>query len=189
MTLGPLRSLLVAALVALAPLTAAAQQAEGGGYDMDVILAKARGFFGATTEGLAEAVERVFADHGRPNAYIEGEELSGAIGVGLRYGHGTLNRAGGEARRVFWQGPSVGIDFGGNASKVFVLVYHLDNADDLYQRFPGVEGSLYLVAGLSVNYQRSGTIILAPIRTGAGLRAGANVGYAHYTREKSWNPF
>jgi hypothetical protein len=95
----------------------------------------------------------------------------------------------GEREKVYWRGPSVGWDVGGNASRVFVLVYNLDDVDRLYQRFPGVEGTAYLVAGMGVNYQRADDITLAPIRSGVGLRAGANVGYLAYTRRRAWLPF
>ena len=159
------------------------------GYDMDTIVEKATGFFGETTQGLAKAIEHVFEDQGRPNAYIAGEEISGAIGIGLRYGNGLLHRKSGGQRQVYWQGPTVGFDLGGDASRVFVLIYDLKRTTDIFQRFPAVDGSFYFVAGVGVNYQRSGGIVLAPIRTGVGLRTGANVGYVHYTKEKSWNPF
>ncbi|MGQ0698736.1 MAG: DUF1134 domain-containing protein [Panacagrimonas sp.] len=159
------------------------------GYTAEEIVSVASDFFGGTTEGLAKIVERVFAEQGKPNAYIAGEEASGAIGVGLRYGKGELRYKDGAAMPVFWQGPSIGWDFGGNASKVLTLVYKLRNTEDLFQRYPGVDGSLYFVAGIGVNYQRSGEITLAPIRTGVGLRAGASVGYLHYTVKQSWIPF
>lgn len=158
-------------------------------YSQNEIVKAAEGFFGETTEGLAKAIEHVFKQQGQPNAYIAGSEGSGAIGVGLRYGKGMLNYKGGGSMKVYWQGPSVGFDFGGNASKMFVLVYNLRRTADLFQRFPGVDGSFYFVAGVGVNYQRSGDITLAPIRTGVGLRAGASVGYLHYTRKSSWVPF
>jgi hypothetical protein len=158
-------------------------------YSKDEVLEKARGFFGSTTKGLAEGIEKVFGDLGRPNAYIEGEEFGGAFVVGLRYGRGKLHRKFGRPMEVFWQGPSVGFDFGGNASKAFTLVYNLKNANDLFRRFGGVGGSLYVVAGISLNYQQAGNTKLAPIRTGVGLRAGANVGYLHYNQEHSWLPF
>ncbi len=158
-------------------------------YSSDEILTKGKDFFGATTEGLAKAIEKIFKEQGRPNAYIVGEEGSGAIVVGLRYGKGTLNYKGGGALPLYWQGPSVGWDFGGNASKVFTLVYKLRTTNEMLQRFPGVEGSLYVVGGVGVNYQRSGDITLAPIRTGVGLRAGANIGYLQYTLKRSFNPF
>lgn len=186
-------NLLLVALVAFAlwTLPAVAQQEEEGedGYDQGTIIDTATGFFGETTEGLAKAIEHVFEDQGRPNAYIAGEEVSGAIGIGLRYGEGVLHRKGGGARKVYWQGPSIGFDLGGNVSKVFVLIYHLNSTEDLFQRFPGVEGTYYFIAGVGVNYQQSGDIVLAPIRTGVGLRAGANIGYLHYTKEYSWIPF
>ena len=158
-------------------------------YAKDEILDKARGFFGSTTKGLAEGIEKVFGDLGRPNGYIAGEEFGGAFVVGVRYGRGTLNRKLGRPTEVFWQGPSVGFDFGGNVSKVFTLVYSLKNTNDLFRRFPGIDGSLYVVAGVSLNYQQAGKTVLAPIRTGAGLRAGINVGYLHYNQEHSWLPF
>lgn len=159
------------------------------GYTAAEIVNVAGNFFGETSEGLAKVIEKVFAEQGKPNAYIVGEEASGAIGVGLRYGKGTLSYRDGASIPVFWQGPSIGWDLGGNASKVLTLVYKLRTSQDLFQRFPGVDGSLYFVAGAGVNYQKSNDITLAPIRTGVGLRAGASVGYLHYTPKQSWLPF
>lgn len=176
---------LIFALLLLA-WPAAAQE---DGYDQDTILKAAENFFGQTSEGLAKVVQKVFEEKGKPNAYIAGEEGSGAVGIGLRYGRGTLRPKSGAPRAIYWQGPTIGIDFGGNASKTFVLVYNLRNPDQLYQRFPGVEGSYYFVGGVGVNYQQTGDIVLAPIRTGVGLRAGVNIGYLHYTRTFSWIPF
>lgn len=158
-------------------------------YSSEEIAREASQFFGETSENLAKAIERTFSDHGRPNAYILGREGGGAAVVGVRYGEGVLRFKGGESQQVFWQGPTIGWDFGGSASKVFTLVYNLSDSRDLFQRFPAVDGSLYVVAGFSVNYQRSGDIVLAPIRTGVGLRAGASLGYIHYTREQSFIPF
>lgn len=163
--------------------------AETRTYSREEILAAGKTFFGGTTEGLAKAVERAFSENGEPVAYIEGEEGGGAIIAGLRYGQGYLSYKGGGRGPVFWQGPSIGWDFGGNASKVFTLVYNLKRTDQLFQRYPGVEGSLYVVAGVGLNYLRSGDVVLAPIRTGVGLRAGANIGYLHFTREPSYVPF
>lgn len=158
-------------------------------YDEESVLQAATNFFGESTQGLAKVVERAFKDHGRPNGYIAGEELSGAIAFGLRYGDGTLQTRSGATKKVFWTGPSIGFDVGGNASKVFILVYHLDDVGRLFQRFPAVDGSLYYVAGVGVNYQQSEDVVLAPIRLGVGLRAGASLGYMHYTRKRSWLPF
>jgi hypothetical protein len=153
------------------------------------ILAAAKDTFGDASQGLASVIERAFADQGAPVAYIAGDEGGAALGVGVRYGRGYLAFKNGGSTPVYWQGPSVGLDVGGNASKVFTLVYGLRYSQDLYQRFPTVEGGLYVVAGAALNYQRSGDIVLAPIRTGVGLRAGANIGYVHYTREPSLVPF
>ena len=178
----------IAAGISSAAAQAATEEATDATYSENEILDKAKGFFGATTKGLAKAIEKVFADQGRPNAYIIGEEASGAIGIGVRYGEGTLNRKTGAVRQVYWQGPTIGFDFGADASKMFILIYHLPDVDSLFQRFPAIDGSFYFIAGLGVNYQQSGQIIQAPIRTGVGLRAGVNVGYMHYTRKFSWIP-
>lgn len=159
-------------------------------YTADEIVKKGAEFFGVTTEAMAKAVERVFAKYGRPNAYIAGNEGSGAFVVGLRYGEGNLfMKTSSAATKVFWQGPSIGFDYGANASKVFTLVYNLPGPDSIYERFPGVEGSAYFVAGIGVNYQQNGRIVLAPMRTGVGLRAGANLGYLAYSKERNWIPF
>ena len=183
-----LSGFLALALLAAGPATARAQEADEDTYSESDILAKAKGFFGTTTEGLAKAIEKVFADLGQPNAYITGEEISGAIGIGVRYGNGMLNRKTGGSRKVDWQGPTIGFDFGADASKMFILIYHLPDVDSLFQRFPAIDGSFYFIAGVGVNYQQSGDIIQAPIRTGVGLRAGINIGYMHYTRKFSWIP-
>lgn len=158
-------------------------------YSSEELVKDANQFFGGASEGIAKAIEKAFSEYGRPNAYIIGNEGSGAMVVGLRYGKGTLNYKGGDSMPVYWQGPSVGWDFGGNASKVFTLVYNLNSTYELFQRFPAVDGSLYVVAGVGMNYQRSGNVTLAPIRTGVGLRAGASLGYVNYTRESTVIPF
>jgi hypothetical protein len=158
-------------------------------YSENEILSAVENLFGATTKGLASVVERVFQNLGEPNGYIVGDEISGAFVVGLRYGRGELNQKGSIKQPIYWQGPSVGFDFGGNASKSFVLIYNMSSAEDLYRRFPSIDGSLYFVAGASVNYQTDGVLTIAPIRTGVGLRAGAGIGYLHYTPVSSWFPF
>jgi hypothetical protein len=146
-------------------------------------------FFGKTTRGIGEAVEYVFQSQGEPTAYIVGEEGSAAIIGGLRYGEGTIYYKNGISQKIYWQGPSVGFDFGGNGSRSLVLVYNSDSPRDLYTRFPGVEGSAYFIGGVGVNFQKNHDIILAPIRTGIGARLGANVGYLKYSRKPNWNPF
>ena len=137
---------------------------------------------------MAKAVHHIFGDLGQPDAYIKGDEGSGAFVVGLRYGSGWLVRKNVEPEKVYWRGPSVGFDFGADASKCFTLCYNLREERRLYQRFPGVEGSFYFVAGLGVNYQRSGGVSLAPIRNGIGVRAGVNAHYLAYTERRDWFP-
>ncbi|HEY8880617.1 MAG TPA: DUF1134 domain-containing protein [Roseateles sp.] len=179
----------LAALATASALPALAADDKDSTYDEESIVKAATDFFGQTTEGLAKVIEKAFKEQGRPNAYVKGEEASAAITVGLRYGDGELLMKGGGSAKVYWAGPSIGFDLGANAAKVFTLVYHLPKASAIYQRFPGVDGSLYYIGGAGINYQRLNGIVLAPIRLGVGLRAGASVGYIHYRREKSINPF
>jgi hypothetical protein len=158
-------------------------------YSEDEIVHDVSDFLGVTAESAGGAVERVFKSNGRPTAYIAGEEASGAIAVGARYGRGLLYMKGREPMEVFWRGPSVGWDLGGNASRVFTLCYNLDDPQVIFQRFPGVEGSAYFIGGLGVNYQRTDNIVLAPIRAGVGFRLGANIGYLAYSRKRNYIPF
>jgi len=186
--------IIVAIMILFCPPAALADETmpvedESRTFSKEEISSQVEGFFDGTTQGLADIVERVFAEHGRPTGFIKGDEASGALVVGLRYGKGQLQLKGQEPLQVYWQGPSVGFDVGLHASKVFTLVYHLTDPDRIFQRFPGVDGSVYVVGGFSMNYQKSNEIILAPIRTGVGLRLGANVGYLHYTRQEHINPF
>lgn len=143
---------------------------------------------GVTSESAATVIERLFKERGRPVGYITGEEGGGALAIGVRYGKGTLWMKDGSQQKIYWQGPTIGFDAGGDASKVFVLVYGLEDTNYIYQRFPGVDGSAFLVAGMAVNYQRANGITLAPVRSGVGLRLGANVGYTSYTRKRSLIP-
>jgi len=143
---------------------------------------------GVTSESAATAIERLFKDRGRPVGYITGQEGSGAAIVGARYGQGTLWMKDGTSKKVYWQGPSVGFDGGADVSKVFTLVYGLNDPNYIYQRYPGVDGSAYLVAGMAVNYQRANGITLAPVRSGVGVRLGANVNYISITRKRSLIP-
>ena len=158
-------------------------------YSRDEIVNNVSDFLGVTAESAGGAVERIFQSNGRPTGYIAGEEGSGAIAVGARYGRGLLYMKGRQPLEVFWQGPSVGWDFGGNASRVFTLCYNLQVPDAIFQRFPGVEGSAYFIGGLGVNYQKANDITLAPIRAGVGFRLGANIGYLAYSRKRSILPF
>lgn len=178
------------ALGAAALLPGLARAQDEDTYSEDEIVRAAERVFDAGAEGLATVVRHVFQDLGRPNGFIQGEEGSGAIGIGLRYGDGHLHmKAGAGETRVFWQGPSIGFDTGGNASKVFTLVYNLHNTDDIFHRYAGVDGSAYFVGGVGVNYQRRNDVTLAPMRAGLGFRLGASVGYLAYSRRRRLNPF
>ena len=158
-------------------------------YTADELVALGSNALGVAAESVGAAVERVFRDYGQPTGYLAGEEASGAITVGARYGQGLLYMKEKPTTQVFWQGPSVGFDMGGNASRVFTLCYNLEYPDAIFRRFPGVEGSAYLVGGVGVQYQRAENIILAPMRAGVGLRLGANIGYLAYSRKRNLIPF
>lgn len=146
-------------------------------------------FFGSVSKGLASVIEYAFKRSGRPNGYILGEDVGGAFIGGLRYGEGTLFTKDAGTHKVYWQGPSLGYDFGGEGAKTMVLVYNLRDPSEIYERFGGVEGSAYFVGGVSIQFQKHGDVVLAPIRAGIGLRLGANIGYLKYTRRPTWNPF
>ncbi|MEO8813305.1 MAG: DUF1134 domain-containing protein [Caulobacteraceae bacterium] len=164
----------------------------GGGpaptYSDDEMVGRVSDFMGVTAESAGAVVERLFRQDGRPTGYIAGSEAAGAFVFGLRYGRGLLYMKDRPTQEVFWQGPTVGFDTGGNASRVFVLCYDLQYPDAIFRRFPGVEGSAYLVGGLGVNYQHADGITLAPIRAGVGLRLGASIGYLAYSRRRNLIP-
>ncbi|GFK92987.1 hypothetical protein NNJEOMEG_00815 [Fundidesulfovibrio magnetotacticus] len=147
------------------------------------------GFFEGGARGLADLISRAFEKYGEPTGFIKGSEGAGALVVGFRYGEGWLYLKNGQKAYVYWQSPSVGLDLGVNASKVFCMVYGMTSVDQIYQRFPSVDGSAYVVGGFGMNYQRSSPVVLAPIRFGVGLRLGANLGYMHFTKERTINPF
>jgi len=158
-------------------------------YSEEEMVRAAEDFFDSAAGGVAAVIARVFREQGRPVGYVTGREGSGAWLLGLRYGTGDLFLKTGERSQVFWRGPSFGFDFGGNASKVFTLVYGMTSSDQIYKRYPGVEGSAYVVGGLGVTYQAADGVTLAPIRAGVGLRGGANVGYLVYSRTRQLLPF
>lgn len=167
---------------------AAKERASGARYTADEITQAGADFFGITSEAMAKGVQHIFGDLGEPDAYIKGDEGGGAVVVGFRYGSGWLIRKEREPKQVYWRGPSVGFDLGANLSKCFTLIYNLREDQRLFQRFPSVEGSIYFIAGLGINYQRSGGVTLAPMRTGVGLRAGVNAQYQVYTDRRDWFP-
>lgn len=166
-----------------------AQARPGGTYNESELANAISDHMGVTAESAASTLERIFKDQGRPVGYITGEEGGGAVGLGAKYGKGTLWMKDGTTRKVYWQGPSVGFDIGIDVSRVFTLVYDLEDPDFIYRRYPGVEGSAYLVAGMAVHYQRANGVTLAPVRAGGGVRLGVNVGYTSFTKKRQYLPF
>ncbi len=158
-------------------------------YQEDDLIGAAEGVFGKGAEGLGKLIEDILKKQGQPNGYIVGREGGGALVVGLRYGSGTLHHKVEGQRPVYWTGPSVGLDAGANAGSTFILVYNLYDTEDLFRRFPSGEGVAYLVGGFNASYLRRGDIVLIPIRVGAGLRLGANVGYMKFSKKQRWLPF
>jgi hypothetical protein len=158
-------------------------------YTAQEIVDSGHKFFGETSGGLATVVEKIFASYGLPNGYLLGEEGSGALIGGLTYGEGTLYTKNAGDHKVFWQGPSLGWDFGGEGSRVMMLVYNLDDISSLYNRFGGVAGSAYVIAGVGFNVLQSNRVLIVPIRTGVGARLGVNLGYLKLTERPTWNPF
>ena len=158
-------------------------------YGQDDLIGAAEGVFGKGAQGLAGLIEDLLRDQGEPNGYIVGREGGGAFVVGVRYGSGTLHHKIEGQRRVYWTGPSVGLDAGANAGNTFVLVYNLYDTEDIFKRYPAGEGQAYLVGGLHASYMRRGDVVLIPIRVGAGLRLGVNAGYMRFSKKHRWLPF
>lgn len=169
--------------------TAAAATANQDTYQEDDLIGAAEGVFGKGAQGLGKLIEDILKKQGRPNGYIVGREGGGAFVVGLRYGSGTLNHKIEGQKPVYWTGPSIGLDAGANAGSTFVLVYNLYDTEDIYKRYPSGEGVAYLVGGFNASYLRRGDVVLIPIRVGAGLRLGANVGYMKFSKKQRWLPF
>ena len=167
----------------------AAASAQGGTYKRDDLVGAAEGLFGKGAKGLAGLIEDMLAKQGEPNGYIVGREGGGALVVGVRYGSGTLYHKVEGQRPVYWTGPSIGFDAGANVGNTFILVYNLYDTEEIYRRFPAVEGQLYAVGGFNASYLRSGDKVLIPIRVGAGLRLGVNAGYMKFRKTQKWIPF
>lgn len=146
-------------------------------------------FFGTVSRGLAQVVEAAVNRWGQPNGYILGQEGGGAFVVGLRYGDGKLYTKNAGDRRVFWEGPSIGFDYGGDGARTMMLVYNLPATESIYQRFAGVDGSAYFIGGFGMTALTANNIVVVPIRSGVGLRLGANIGYLKFTPQATWNPF
>ena len=146
-------------------------------------------FFGTVSRGLASVIETAVSRWGQPNGYVLGEEAGGAFFGGLRYGEGMLYTKNAGDLKVYWQGPTVGWDFGGEGARTMTLVYNLPATQAIYQRFAGIDGSAYLVGGFGMTALTANDIVLVPIRSGVGLRLGANIGYLEFTPVSTWNPF
>jgi hypothetical protein len=169
------------------PPPAAAPQSQN--YSSNEVIDAGHRFFGSVSRGLAQIVEKAGSQWGLPNGYVLGQEAGGAVVAGLRYGEGILYTKNAGDLRVFWQGPSVGWDFGGEGARTMMLIYSLPATGAIYQRFAGIDGSAYFVGGLGMTALTSDGIVVVPIRTGLGLRLGANVGYVKFTPTATWNPF
>jgi hypothetical protein len=159
------------------------------GYSIQEIMAASEGFFGKVSANLGAVIEHLFKNSGRPSGYVLGTEGGGAFLAGVRYGNGTLYMRGGGTQKIFWHGPSLGTDVGAEGSKTLFLIYHLHGPEELYAAFTGIDGSAYLVGGVGATLVTNGKVVLAPVRSGIGLRLGANIGYIRFTPRASWNPF
>lgn len=172
----------------IAPSEASAQD-RGGTYSTQELVQTGHKFFGTVSGGLATVIEQAVSRYGQPNGYILGEEGSGAIVGGLRYGEGQLNTRDRGKTKVYWQGPSIGWDFGGEGARTMMLVYNLPAVDALYQRFGGVDGSAYFIGGFGMTALVADRIYVVPVRAGLGMRLGVNLGYLKFTPNATWNPF
>jgi hypothetical protein len=186
-----LRRFATASLAALGILTAAGPVAAAipGQYTVEEIVSTGNRFFGGVTEGLAGLVQEAVSRYGLPNGYILGQEGSGALVAGVRYGEGSLNTKNAGQHPVYWQGPSIGFDIGGTGDRVMMLVYNLPSIDAVYDRFVGVAGSAHVVAGFGMTVLGRRGVYVVPIVSGVGARIGVNFGYLKFTDHPTWNPF
>ena len=168
------------------PVTGSAQ---GAAVPRRDVFNAAEGVFGRGARGLAGILENILRDQGEPIAYIAGQEASGAFIFGARWGSGTMHHQVEGDRDVYWTGPSLGFDVGGDVNKVFVLVYNLHDSQQLFRRYPGGEGHMYFVGGFSATYLRRGDVVLIPVRLGGGVRLGVNVNYMRFSERNRWLPF
>jgi len=158
-------------------------------FSADELMHAGNRFFGGVSRGLAMIVQKAGSQWGQPNGYILGEEAGGAFVGGLRYGDGTLYTKNAGDRRVFWEGPTIGFDAGADGARTMMLVYNLPSTEAIFDRFGGIDGSAYFVGGLGMTALTANDVVLVPIRTGVGLRLGANLGYLKFTSRPTWNPF
>ena len=182
---------LVLVLIGLSagPLAAQYEQPPPSSYPPGELVNAGHRFFGEVSRGLAQIIEKAISNWGQPNGYILGQEASGAFVAGLRYGEGTLFTKNAGDLRVFWQGPSLGFDMGGEGARTMMLVYNLPRTSAVYQRFGGIDGSAYFIGGFGMTALAADNIVVVPIRAGVGFRLGANVGYLKFTPSATWNPF
>ncbi len=177
------------AALGLAGGEALAQSGPPQRFSPDELVDNGHKFFGSMSRGLAQVVEEATRRWGQPNAYILGQEASGAFIAGARYGEGQMYTRNAGQQRVFWQGPSVGFDAGADGARTMMLVYNLPATQAIYQRFGGIDGSAYFVAGLGFTALTYNDIVVVPIRSGVGARLGVNLGYLKFTPTSTWNPF
>jgi hypothetical protein len=184
-------ALLLAVVASLAaPLAPAyAQGSLSDSFSGEELVEDGRAFFGSTSQGLASIVERAVSEFGLPNGYILGEDAGGALFAGARYGEGILHTRNAGEYNVYWQGPSIGFDIGGDGSKVMMLVYNLNQIQDVLGRFGGVDGSAYVLGGFGMTVIKRRDVVMVPIRSGVGARLGINIGYLNFTNQPTWNPF
>jgi hypothetical protein len=184
-----IRILALSAFLGLGTGHPALAQQQQNQYSSNEILESGHKFFGTISRGLAQVVEKAFSDFGQPNGYILGEEAGGAFVAGLRYGEGMLYTKNAGDLRVYWQGPSIGLDAGGEGARTMMLVYNLPATETIYNRFGGIDGSAYFIGGFGMTALTANNVVLVPIRSGVGLRLGANLGYLKFTPKATWNPF
>jgi hypothetical protein len=178
-----------AAVGVLTPGQASAQAARPQRFTSRELLDNGHQFFGTVSRGLASVVEEATKRWGQPNAYILGQEASGAFIAGARFGEGVMYTRNAGDHRVYWQGPSLGFDAGADGARTMMLVYNLPSTNAIFRRFGGIDGSAYLVGGFGFTALVADEVVLVPIRSGVGARLGVNLGYLKFTPRSTWNPF
>lgn len=158
-------------------------------FTTDELVDNGHRFFGSVSRGLAQTVEEAGRRWGQPNGYVLGQEASGAFVGGVRYGEGVMYTRNAGDQRVYWQGPSIGFDIGGDGDRTMMLVYNLPSTRGIFRRFAGIDGSAYFIGGFGFTALTNDQVVLVPIRSGVGARLGVSISYLKFTTQSTWNPF
>ncbi len=134
-----------------------------------VLTAVERGF-DTPSKAIAQTLESVLSLFGPPNAYIIGNDVSGAFLVGGRFGTGFLHSTIAPPNPVRWRALSAGLGLGANYGRVVMLVYGIDKLEDIFGLYASLEGNFHVIIGANTSIMTRGPVSIIIISSGLGLR-------------------